>query len=1486
MKSINKQVILLITTFIFALALCGSVAAADNITEGDSGGTLNLTDTSNSSKNSSLKEIRITGQVLDCITKKPFSGVNITASKNGNKLMATQTDKYGKYELRFLSNLTQFNVTASYPGHKSAKKLVNVSFNSNDSKLKGIANFELGKPKVLFILNSANPKFIDAVKECDYLAITVYSAKKLPDTIKVTDYDMIFVDWLSSGSLNSQKITGWMNEAAANDKLALITINYGMKLSSQVIIANGSAQYQWIRDYWSNMNNINSKQLLKFIGVKFFALNIGQPQAPVAVKKEAIYHPDASKLFDGLADYDSWYTHKSGKPTVGIIFHETDYKNGDFTTVDTLIHAFENKGYNVIPYFYQHDSRPNIIKYLMKNGKSAVDLIIHYKMFGWSTDSTSEEIQADLKKLDVPVLKAYKYFDNYINWINGTQGIQASSIGVTIVPSEIDGMFDPIIISTKETDPKYLPFEVTLYKPIDRQVKWLVDTSLAWINLRYKLNKDKKIAIIYWHGTGKDKGATAGHLDVYKSINVILQALKNSGYNLGSGKLPDNNTLVELIRKQGLNVGVWAPGELAKMVQNNPVILVPESEYIKWFNQLNTAKKNEVIKIWGKPPGDIMTYTKNGIKYLVLPVIQYGNVILAPEPARGYNQDMDALYHSGSVPPTHQYLAFYFWLKNSFKADAIIDMGRHGTVAWLPGKTGPGLDRDNCWPAIVSQDIPVIYPFTVEGSEGLLPKRRQGAVMISHLIPAVTVSGLYGNLTILNDKIAEYNLPNIDATTKAKLKTTILQMVKDLKINEDIGVNLNTINDTNFDEFLEKLHDYLEDIQSEFIPYGLHVFGQPPQGDELTNLVQSLLGYGFRDYMKAHNLSDAQVQSMLKKILIEGKTVKQAQISVIGKTFTELTNYLNNAKLYAVQINSCTNEINGLLRALNGKYIPPGLSGDPISNPNVLPTGTNFYSFDPRKVPTKEATEIGNKLAQDLINDYKKNKGKYPTKIAFMLWSCHTQQDMGVMEAAIFYLLGVERVTDPSNPNIVTDVKLISNLGRPRVDVVITTTSLYMSMFRCRLDLIDKAVRLAAAANDTQPNYVKQNSDRIYNYLKSRGYSDEDARKLSMCRIFSQEEGDHSNAAQNLLFTGSAWENEGQIANAFLGTFGNVFQGPEVNSIHLEELFRQNLNGSEAAVFRRAVSENDFFGDSDYVGYFGNLGLTIRNLSGIDPLMYVMNVENQNNPRLETLSESLWRDVRSTYSNPKYIKKMMQTGAPGAALFADYIRYLTKWRITSPGSVSDNMLQEAYDVFFNDRNNLGLKKWFNKNNPYSYQAMAAELIGLIEKGYWKPSGYVAKNLANIMAQNVIDNGVACCDCTCGNLAMMEWATKYINPDLLAQFNAQVYKSTMNPSFAPKSELQQNQPSKTQPQGSTTSGKQVEAAISNNPSSGDNQQQSEAGQSPGDQGEQKAYEISKADSSSSSSQTGMPVAAIVGVVLIIGLVGVGYFRADILSWFRK
>ncbi len=1467
----KKRRILMVVMFLFILTLCGTVYAED--IEDDSGVLINSSSesTNNSLNDSSnkLNEINITGKVVDCVTGELFSGVNVTASYNGRQLATTQTDGQGMYLLHFFSNLTQFNITASYPGHKPSSQLVN--FTENNTALNGTADFQLGKPRVLFIVNSVKASFIDAVIACDYLDVTVFAGKNLPETINVNDYDLIFVDWLSSGLSYCTRVVALMQEAVANNITVIMTKTWYLDIPSEVIIADGNAPYQYVRDYWSNMNNINAKELLKFIGVKFFTLELGQPQAAVLLKSEAIYHPDASTLFESLEDYYAWYNYNSSNPTVAILFIETEFKNGDLLVVNALIHAFENKGYNVIPYFYPNNGRPNIAKYLMQEGKSAVDLIIHYKMLGWSSNSTTEDIQSDLQTLNVPVLKAYKYFADYNSWLNGTQGMQSESIGATIVPSEMDGMFDPIIIATQELDPAYSAFGVTVYKPIERQINWLVNTAISWINLRYEENTDKKIAIIYWHGVGKDKGASAGHLDVYASIANLLTALKNEGYDLGNGSLPNSEDLVEIIRKQGYNIGVWAPNELAEMVTNYPVILIPENEYLAWFNQLNSDKRQEVLDMWGEPPGDIMVYVKDGLRYLVLPVIQYGNVILAPEPSRGYAQDDDALYHSSSIPPTHQYLAFYFWLKQDFGADAIIDLGRHGSLAWLPGKSGPGLDIENCWPAIVSQDIPVIYPFTVEGSEGLLPKRRQGSIMISHLIPSMTISELYGELAVLNGKINDYNAPNIDADAKLALKNSILTMVSDLKINEDIGIAMTSINDSNFDEFLGKLQKYLEDIESEFIPYGLHVLGEAPTGEELTNLVQTLLGYEFQDYMASNHLNNTMIQALLTAVLINGETPEQAQILVLGSVNSAMTSYLLTALDYATRINNCTNEITSIINALNGTYIPPGMSGDPVTNQDVLPTGTNFYSFDPRKVPTDEATAIGNKMAQDIINRYLQETGKYPEKISFMLWSCHTQQDMGVMEAAIFYLLGVERVFDKNNPGIVVDVKLIENLGRPRIDVVITTTSLYISMYRSRLDLINKAVLLAANANDTLPNYVKRNSEVIYNALKAKGYSDEDARKLSVCRIFSQEEGNHNNAMQNALLITSSWENEGQLAETFIDTFGNVFMGSEINSIHIEDLYSLNLNGTEVAMFRRVVNVNDLFGDSDYFGYFGGMGLAIKHVSGQEPKMWIMNVENPSNPKLESLSESLWRDTRSTYFNSKYIQAIKSYGATGAGIFADFFRYMSAWKITSPDSVNDNMFQEAYEVYFQDKYGLGMNEWFTKNNPYAQQAMAAILLDSIRRGDWKADANVVNDLVNVLAQNVINNGIACCDCTCANLANMKWAAQYLNVDILAQFNQQIYKTTGNPGFAPSQSQPQSSPA--QSGGTTTQA----ASESSGSAGGAGEQSTEESASPGEEGEGKAYEISPQSSSSGTSESGLPIAAIVGVIALVSLVGLGYFR---------
>lgn len=682
--------------------------------------------------------------------------------------------------------------------------------------------------------------------------------------------------------------------------------------------------------------------------------------------------------------------------------------------------------------------------------------------------------------------------------------------------------------------------------------------------------------------------------------------------------------------------------------------------------------------MWGEAPGDIMMYKINGTKYLILPVIQFGNIVISPEPSRGYSQDQEALYHSGDVPPTHQYLAYYFWLKNEFEANAVIDFGRHGTVAWLPGKSATGLDCQNDWPAIVSQDMPVIYVFTVEGAESGLPKHRQNAIIISHSTPPMTISGLYGNLSLLSNKIDQYE-STIDIAVKKEYKKSIIKLYNELNLNDDLKLNLtNELKD--FDSFVDKVHEYLEDIKSDFISNGLHILGTAPTGEKLIYTIQSMFGYNFRDFMKNNDLTDDKVYKLIEMIIYNNSSVKEAQLSVLGKKIKGLDEYLNKTLIYKGYLDQCDNELKSIGKALNGGYVLAGPMGDPIINPDVYPTGKNIYSFDPRIMPTEEAWNIGVELVDDMFKKYLEKHGKYPDKIAFMLWATHSIQDKGVMEAEIMYLMGVEPVRDPKSKYI-TDVKLMKNLSRPRIDVLITTTALYLNEFKYTLDILDKAVRLASNTNDTSvENKIKNNSEKIYQQLINEGYNKDDARMLANSRIFSQKPGNHHNPLDDAVINSNTWETDDKLADAFINTFGYVYTS-DGNSVSSSGLYTKNLEKSQITMFRRYVNANTLLSGDDYASYFGGLSLSVKKASGSTPLMLISNLENPNNRYIETLESSLAKDYRTTYNNPAWIKSMMSHGAGGARLFVGFVENSFLWDVTTD-SITNN--QSTHDQTFLD----------------------------------------------------------------------------------------------------------------------------------------------------------------------------------------------------------
>jgi cobaltochelatase CobN len=704
-----------------------------------------------------------------------------------------------------------------------------------------------------------------------------------------------------------------------------------------------------------------------------------------------------------------------------------------------------------------------------------------------------------------------------------------------------------------------------------------------------------------------------------------------------------------------------------------------------------------------------MVWENNTDEYLVIPKIQFGNVLLAPDPTWGWLQNESVMYHNGSVPPTHQCLAFYLWLNKEFEADAIFAI--FTGIEMMPGKEC-GLSAHD-WGAILLQDMPLIHVLPMD-AEGIFDRRRANMLIVDFMTPTIVPSGLYGNLSSLQQEISMYNQA-VSEPVKEKYKNNIIAECRNLSLDRDLRVDLNVTgsNDTEFKGFLIRLGNYLHELKTEYMPYGSHTLSEPPAGDSLVALVEAMLGDKFKNNVSAINSSDGVTTMLLTKVLLNGSKPDAAQNDLLGSVSAGVTSDLALAVEYANRINACTIEIPRILNALEGRYIPPGPNGDPIRNPDALPTGRNLCTFDERLIPTEEAWDVGKELTDQLLAQHINETGDYPRKIAFLLWSIETSRHQGTMESEIFHLLGVKPVWDKRGR--VKDVKLInsSELGRPRIDVVVTTSGVYRDMYSSKIKLIDKAVRLATQANDTgYPNYVNERSELIYQALMATGnYTSEEARYLSMVRIFSPHPDSYTTGLQNAIPAGSTWNDTEKLANLYIDRMSYVY-GEDVWGEHLNDLFKENLDGVEVCVFSRSSNVYGVLDHPEVAAYFGGLSLAIESISGDAPDMYINNLRDANNPTVETLSHFMNRELRTRYFNPKWIKGMMEHGYDGTRYMAQFTEDLWIWQVVTPDLVTDDIWKQAYDTYVHDPDT---KKYFGSNNPYAYQSITATMLEATRK---------------------------------------------------------------------------------------------------------------------------------------------------------------------------
>jgi cobaltochelatase CobN len=1218
-------------------------------------------------------------------------------------------------------------------------------------------------PSIVMIIGGESyvPMYTEAAKESQ-AQVTVYPASALPPDLNLTGYDLVFMEMFGAGI----DVIGPAVQEAAGRGIPIAVIHGG---EYEYMGTVDMAEHPAVEEYWQNSGPENARRLINYLCAAFCGSEI-EVQDPIFTPAEGIYHPDADRLFEDLDEYLAWYaengTYDPSRPTIGVVFYDTDYKSGDLRGDHAIFRGLESAGANIIPVYLYYDQPDVIDRFFTKDGVPVVDAIINirsFRFYGRTPDRGVERLQA----YNIPIINAHTdYYLSPEEWAGSTEGIPASSIGTSIALPELDGQTDFIWTAGRAAEegsglPGYRPIT-----PVDSQVQWLADRALALARLKLTANADKKVAIIYYnHGGGKNNlGAT--YLDIVPSLTNLLSAMKAEGYQV-QGEVPDEDTLLDLMLLEGRNVGTWAPGELTRMVEEGDVTLIPAGQYLEWFHELPADRQQEVIDTWGEPPGEIMVCTRSGQQYLVIPKISFGNVILTPQPTRGWLQDAALLYHDKSLPPHHQYIAFYFWLREEFGADAVIHFGTHGTQEWLPGKER-GLSADD-WPALLIGECPNIYPYIMDNlGEGTQAKRRGNAVIVDHLTPPIISAGLYGDLLVLHEKIHAYG--TVNGTLREEYMKSITAIYRDMGLPAALGVSAEELEGMPEDEFTAfvtgDLHTYLHALGDEQIPYGLHILGQPPEGDKMVSLVRTMLGTAYENdvaavYPDPHELSAAHgnctvLHELLARVLIDGATPAAAQQAVLGAVTPEITADLETALRYQRDIGACTIEIPRILNALSGGYTPPRSGGDPVRNPEGLPTGNNFYSFDSRTMPTKEAWNVGVQMAEEMIARYQaEHDGAYPEKTAFVLWAYESMLHEGAMESEALYLMGVRPVWSSGK---VIDVELIpsAELGRPRLDVLFTASGLYRDTFADKIVLLDKAVRLAAQADrDLYPDYVRQDSEALYEALRSSGCDEETARSLSMARVFSEAAGAYGTGLSEAIGASNTWEDEQKLADLYVSRVGNVY-GADGWGEQNQDLFRLNLASVDAAVHSRSSNLVGLVDNDDCFQYFGALSLAVRSIAGTEPEMYISDLRTADAPRTTTLSEYMTTELNARYFNPTWIEGMMEHGYAGARYMdTQFTENLWGWTVTNPDLITGEVWDRVYQVYVNDQYDLGLDAFFEEN-PYAYQSMVARMTETARKDYWQPDQAVLDKLAHEYEQSVQAAGVTCCHHTCGNLALDEY----------------------------------------------------------------------------------------------------------------------------------
>ncbi|MEH2301444.1 MAG: magnesium chelatase subunit H [Nostoc sp.] len=1119
-----------------------------------------------------------------------------------------------------------------------------------------------------------------------------------------------------------------------------------------------SFQY-WLGGSPENLENfllmLADKYVFKGLEKQSFAPSTYQQ--PVVYPDLGIWHPLAPSMFEDVREYLNWYTARKDissdlkdplAPCVGLVLQRTHLVTGDDAHYVAMVQELEALGARVLPvfaggldfskpveaYFYEPNTNTQLV--------DAVISLTGFALVGGPARQDHPKAIEALKRLNRPYMVALPLvFQTTEEWMDSDLGLHPIQVALQIAIPELDGAIEPIILSGRDgTTGKAIALR-------DR-VEAVAERALKWANLRRKPKLHKKVAItVFSFPPDKGNVGTAAYLDVFGSIYEVMKALKNNGYDLP--QLPES---AEALMQEVIHD--------AQAQYNSPELNIAYKMSVPEYEAL-TPYSHRLEENWGPPPGHLNSDGQN----LLIYGKQFGNVFIGVQPTFGYEGDPMRLLFSRSASPHHGFAAYYTYLEQVWKADAVLHFGTHGSLEFMPGKQ-MGMSGD-CYPDNLIGSIPNLYYYAANNpSEATIAKRRSYAETISYLTPPAENAGLYKGLKELSELIASYQTLK-DSGRGISIVNSIMDKCRIVNLDKDINLPETDSKDMSADErdnIVGNVYRRLMEIESRLLPCGLHVIGKPPSAEEaiatlvniasldrqeeglqgLPGIIANSIGRNIDDIYQSNDRGILEDVQLLQDItlatraavsaLVQEQTDAEGRVSLVSRlnffnmgkkepwvealhkagytkvdtaTLKPLFEYLE----FCLQQVCADNELGALLRGLEGEYILPGPGGDPIRNPDVLPTGKNIHALDPQSIPTTAAVQSAKIVVDRLLGRNKaENEGKWPETIACVLWGTDNIKTYGESLAQIMWMVGVRPVPDALGR--VNKLELISleELGRPRIDVVINCSGVFRDLFINQMNLLDQGVKMAAEADEPlEMNFVRKHA---LQQAEDMGIN----LRQAATRVFSNASGSYSSNI-NLAVENSTWDSEAELQDMYLNRKSFSFNSDNPGIMdESRQIFESTLKTADATFQNLDSSEISL---TDVSHYFDSdptkLVASLRG-DGKKPASYIADTTTAN-AQVRTLSETVRLDARTKLLNPKWYEGMLSHGYEGVRELSKRLVNTTGWSATA-GAVDNWIYEDTNETFIKDEE---MQKRLLNLNPHSFRKIVSTLLEVNGRGYWETS---------------------------------------------------------------------------------------------------------------------------------------------------------------------